>query len=117
MTTDRIEQAAPDVREVLYDAWDVIAPERGIAWARKHARRFGILIDAEAYTDAALMLVPDGWWLQHLGHCIGGFRCRIETNGPPSVSVDAGFNPDKPFSTQALAICEASLRAKVPGYE
>lgn len=58
------DQASPDVREVLEAAWLTIhhegyVPENERDTCRK-CDRFTRFLDAEAYTDAALMLVPNG---------------------------------------------------------
>jgi len=47
-----------NVREVLEGAWDVIARSNGLAWATANAGRFMRLLDAEAWTSAAEMLIP-----------------------------------------------------------
>lgn len=62
--------------------------------------------------DAAMTLMPEGWWLQSLGHCIGGWRCRVETNGPPSYSIGFGFGAGPPAASAALAVAACFIRAK-----
>lgn len=72
-----------------------------------------------AYTasvDAALTLVPEGWWIQFLGQCLldnghSGWRARIETQAD---QVEAPQNSLGLFyaKTAALAICDAALRAR-----
>ncbi|MBS87183.1 MAG: hypothetical protein CL858_29550 [Cupriavidus sp.] len=62
-----------------------------------------------ASLDAAMTLVPEGWWVQHVGHCRSGWRCRVETNGPPSISIPTGAMPVS--ETPALALTAAALRA------
>ena len=59
-----------DTRQVLEEAWDTIARANGLAWASANAGRFCRFLDAEAWTDAAMMLVPEGWlWeVQWIGH-------------------------------------------------
>jgi hypothetical protein len=46
------------MREKLEEAWERAYPDCRIAWMRN---RFTRLLDAEAWLDAAMMLVPDGW--------------------------------------------------------
>lgn len=106
-----------EVREVLEAAWNELHDHQKAPWQKLAVgdgmERFRRFLDAEAYTDAALMLVPEGgWWVQHIGHCLRGWRCRIETNGPPSVSIGAGFLPDEPLPHPALAIAQASIKTK-----
>ena len=66
----RAEQAGPnDQRHILELAWQEVyghfpgshesLPERTLLFARR--------LNAEAYLDAALMLVPEGWFLWQLG--------------------------------------------------
>lgn len=63
--------------------------------------------------DAAMTLMPEGWWLQSLGHCLSGWRCRVETNGPPSYSIGVGFgSSDAAVATAALAVAACFIRAK-----
>lgn len=119
--TTRLAQADKPTRELLEDVWEAINGDRKFAlglepdpfaeWigARQQFRR---MLDAEAWTSAVEMLKPEGWWVQHLGECIGGWRCRIETNGPPSQSLTAGFSPHEPLPCAALALAIACLKAR-----
>ena len=97
-------------------AWDIqrgaliyeVRNTNGVCWANG-----GIPLPAyTASLDAAMTLVPEGWWLQHLGHIIGGWCCRVETNGPPSCSIGVGFRREQRIPTPALALCAAALRAR-----
>lgn len=108
--TDRIEQAAPDVRGVLEAAYNRIFCRDTLAGficePCDRLNRFTRFLDAEAYTDAALLLVPDG--------------CKWAVTSRNS----ACCNPDHiaPLdwvfaATPALAIAAAALRAKGPGHE
>ncbi len=72
---------------------------------------FKLLLNAQGYTDAALTLIPKDWWLQSLGHGLDGFRCRVETNGPPSASIASGMSGNKASATTGLSVCAAMLRA------
>ena len=108
--TDRIEQAAPDVREVLEDAW---RDHHGyplechpIEAKCPYCNKFRRFLDAEAYTDAALLLVPEG--------CKWAITSRNSACCNPGhiASLDWVF-----AETPALAIAAAALRAKGPGHE
>ena len=55
--------------------------------------------------DAALTLLPEMWWLQHLGQITKGWRVRVETDG---ISVPKETHPLR-AATPSLAICIASL--------
>ncbi|TXH54333.1 MAG: hypothetical protein E6Q97_11285 [Desulfurellales bacterium] len=83
-----------------------------------HPAYDGACVSVPHYTaslDAAMTLKPEGWRVQHLGHCLGGWRCRVETNGPPSHSIVVGFPKKEPTATPALALCSAALRALAKG--
>ncbi len=58
--------------------------------------------------DAALTLLPEGWWVQHIGHNLGGWGCRIETQGK---SIPASVHIPR-FKTPALALCITALKAR-----
>jgi hypothetical protein len=53
--------------------------------------------------------VLPGWWLQHLGQCIGGWRCRIERQG---LSIPQSTSPLR-GPTAPLALCAAIVEAKI----
>ena len=64
-------QAMTDTRQVLEEAYQAIYGVPGLAWFNgEHGARFRRFLDAEAWTDAAMMLVPEGWlWeVQWIGH-------------------------------------------------
>lgn len=110
MTPSRIEQAGPgEQRELMLDAWDVIAKSRGLEWARCYVGSFCAKIDDEAYLDAAMMLVPDG------------FLWTLDSwDGPPRWA--AGIWKGRSFvvyadeahaaSTPALALLSAILKSQ-----
>ena len=114
--SDRIEQAAPDVREVLelafFDIYgrepDKVHIPEWNQW-RDREMRFRRFLDAEAYTDAALMLVPVG----------GSWAVGMQSGGVSGASVflNGGAMFRTEAATPALAIAAASLRAKGPGHE
>lgn len=103
--TTRIEQAGEgEQRELLLDAWDVIAKSRGAAWAKENAGSFCAKIEVQAYLDAAMMLVPEGTeW--NAGRFSDG-------TGTSSLWIDDmnEFTGDG-VSTPALALLSAILRA------
>ena len=108
--TDRIEQAAPDVREVLMNAAFEIADGN---WSMAQTTRFTRFLDAEAYTDAALMLVTEGALLRVHG-------CTNRNGFNAWINIHQVGNEKDVFGngkTPALAIAAASLRAKGPGHE
>jgi len=61
-------------------------------------------LDPVTSMDAAMMLVPDKHWVQHLGWNLAGWRCLVERQGCSSVVKHA--------ATPALALTAASLRAR-----
>ena len=97
MTPKNIEQASPDVREVLFKA----AMQLGQYWPSEKRMIFRRFLDAEAYTDAALMLVPEG-----CGFVIMGTAAKVgrDISCEPTISLSI-----------ASASVKASLRAKGPG--
>lgn len=64
MTAQPSEEA---IRKACEEAWDIIARERGLSWATANASRFTRLLDAEAWLDAAMMLLPEGWRVNSMG--------------------------------------------------
>ena len=119
MTTDRIEQAAPDMREVLELAFfDIYGREPDKVhipeWNQWRDReiRFTRFLDAEAYTDAALMLVPDRYKDDYILTSSAAYL------GPDPMYYSEGEAQHIGYAeTLALAIASASLRAKGPGHE
>ena len=111
--TDRIEQAAPDVRDVLEDAW---RDHHGyplechpIEAKCPYCNKFRRFLDAEAYTDAALMLVPDRYKDDYILTSSAAYL------GPDPVYYSEGEAQHIGYAeTLALAIAAASLRAKGP---
>ena len=74
------------------------------------------LIDAEAWIDVAMTLVPEGWeWSLYSAQ--SGFRpqAQLETE---VMRQREGFEPVSAFgATPALALCIAALRARSQGGE
>lgn len=56
------------MREKLEEAWERAYPDCRIAWMRN---RFTRLLDAEAWLDAEMMLVPEGWASEVTRHADG----------------------------------------------
>ena len=91
-------QAMSDTRQVLEEAYQAIYGVPGLAWFNgEQGARFRRFLDAEAWTDAALMLVPEG-----KGFCIMGNAAKVGKH------VGVGDTP-------ALALAQAALRAKEAG--
>lgn len=107
MTPSDISAARPeDQRVVLEAVWDIIARARGFAWAADNAQAFMRKSEAEAYLDAAMMMVPEGWtW---------GVTCRSDGAG----MIEAYHHErvlmveTKWCATPALALCAAILQSK-----
>lgn len=114
-----------DTRQALEEAWDKIHPmpelsdivsrdeflmAMEVSWpARSRFRRF---LDAEAWTDAALCLVPQGWsWMVRDDGLAVTLRKKGNEDGCYS-SLD-GFT--ERAKTPALAIAQAALRAQEAG--
>jgi len=106
-----------DTRQVLEEAWDTIARANGLAWATAHAGKFARFLDAEAWTDAALMLIDKSRWRILSLH-------ETEVEGAPPFEIrlgqrDANFGRAKvrygTGETEALALTQAALRAKEAG--
>lgn len=110
-------QAMTDTRQALEEAWDKIHPmpelsdivsrdqflmAMEVSWpARSRFRRF---LDAEAWTDAALILVPEGkcWHIRYDPRLTGA-----------TVMDQDGFNQHHTLAeTPALALLEACLEAR-----
>lgn len=142
MTPKAIEQASPDVREVLelaffavfgpkppseYDgrAWTRNEPDFSPAWEAwvKADVRFKRMLDAEAYLDAAMMLVPEGWLTRIVSFAEGNdstsvyWRCGLRTWDRDDDGVVHPRGYICVSDTPALAIAASSLRAKGPGHE
>lgn len=94
----------PEIWSVPYE---VHTPEYS-AWVERKWK-FGAMLEAEAYLDAALMLLPEGWMVTHLSELGGAGGCVCALGNPgtgASVTADAGER------TLALALTAAILRAR-----
>ena len=108
---ERVEQAGPEQqRELLGDAWELIAPLAFGPLCADRAARFDSLLDAEGFESAALLLVPDGW----------GYMVAAHDTGPEAFAAGCfPFEGDEAGQCGALAraaglaIGAAALRAHV----
>lgn len=97
-----------EVREVLEAAYEAMFPfgthrQRGMTGAQSDRQRgrFRRFLDAEAYTDAALMLVPEG------------AKWAVTSRNSACCSMDHVAPLDWVYSTHpALAIAQAALKTK-----
>lgn len=114
-TTIAATGKAPDaenVREVLEAAWNTIHGDQKAPWERLAfgvgRSRFRRFLDTEAYTDAALMLVPEGW------QCVVAI---FSDGSAEAILTDDRVNPvrlndiERMGETPALAITLAALTA------
>jgi len=111
-----------DVREVLEGAShsiygrepDKVHVSEWNAW-RDREIRFRRFLDAEAYLDAAMMLVPVGWSFS-LGEMMGlpldsRWRCHLRDHREPYNPATCAWS-DCDKSHPAIAIATAALKAK-----
>lgn len=101
-------------RQALEEAWDTIARANGLAWASANAGRFCRFLDAEAWTDAAMMLIGPDRWLEFKGP---RKYLNIPTPVPAAWSAHiAKWNHDGDVTgwgeTLAEAIAAACLKAR-----
>lgn len=119
---DRCEKAdASKQPELLVEVWDAINGIVPMDWknpAHKAFFRFWNMLQAEAYIDAALMLVPEGW-SRSIGDLWGYdpplWRCHLRDHRPQSLTPEGHSHIWKEGNTvtsAALAITAASLRAR-----
>ena len=75
----------------------------------KAIKRFKQFVDVEAWFDAALTLIPDGWLIVQLTDLgdAGGTGCRLGNPG----TVQQAYS-DNGAKTMALALLAAILRAR-----
>jgi len=97
-----------DIRDSFEAAWEAIYGKDPLWWDPALRFRFNRMLDAEAYLDAAVMLVPEGWeW------------CVDNWDGPPPTRWCAwgqfpnkGPGDDHYAETPALALLAAIVKAK-----
>jgi hypothetical protein len=107
-----IEIAVKGFPQRAYDRQNGMRPRGTPAIDRLEFVRKGWASDYTGSIDSAMTLISEGWWLQHLGQKIGGWCCRVETNGPPSRSIASGFGRDERPVSAALALTAACLKAR-----
>jgi hypothetical protein len=120
----KLEAATEPTRELMCDAFaicypDTPLPERGAshtetaAWNHWLDRRFrfGHLINAQAWTDAALMLVPPGYSWALIKEHAHGETCTHRATLYAPTSWRATAQERHPHHI-ALAIAIAALRAR-----
>lgn len=115
----RAESAGADeTRELLEEAWEVLnGPAIGVAgedprWP--HWVAFSDMLDAGAYLDAALMLLPEGWKLRQMSFsapCADDRKWHLNLHGG-TVGQDTFVGRGK---TPALALLAAICRAHAGG--
>jgi len=116
---DRLEAAdASETRALLEEAWRKLRGDEYAHTGFNHFYRFQALLDAEAYVDAALMLVPEGWGARLFFsedrpdrelHCSATLARSYPTNAEVYAE-KSGKNGDR--SALALALAAASIRAR-----
>lgn len=107
---DKCEVAdASEQRAVLEAAWRKLRGDEFVTSGVNYFYRFQAMLDAEAYVDAALMLVPEG--------LVWNVMTDFELPGKARLcgSVGQGMHPDRGWttyaSTPALALLLAVLLA------
>jgi len=113
--SDRVEAASVDEqRAMLKEAYHAIFPHNSPQHDHQHRARFIGLLDAEAYLDAAMMLVPEGSWF--LIKNVMGPQPMTRDLFVADVLVAGGkdrpIQLTRPFATPTLALTAACLRAR-----
>ena len=95
--------------DLLDEAWEAVAPSWPLEKARKLAGEFSHKLDANAFVDAALMMVPDGvLWTMNSWEGPSRFSAGLWVGSRFIVYADK----EKAASTPALALTSAILRAR-----
>ena len=94
----RVEALDKDNAAIIREAFWAIMPNYA------DSRRFEVMLDAEAYESAAMMLVPEGWWCSGLLFAETWGRCTLQSPHYTYVRSESG--------SAALALVAAALRAK-----
>lgn len=121
----RLEAATEPTRELFLAAYEAVygpAEESNfqVAW------RFASLLDAKAWTDAALMLVPPHWWwtcgnCELSGHVTigpdynGSHGDELKRAWPEEIwheGIDADVRSGSGIDRVCRAICIAALKAR-----
>ena len=123
---DRIEAAEGPDADLFWEAWRTCFPKPSEIWAvlgetwtdeytdwQERQMFWSCFIDADAWLDAALTLVPEGWTdvRQHQSRMTdGSVRCyaAIEFDLSDMCLTAEGMAA----ATPALALCAAALRAR-----
>lgn len=94
---------------LIEEAWELIAPTFSRDGLADRAGDFGLKMDARAYLDAAMSLVPEGWaWMAGCAPDEPFFA----TLSPTDESGIEAEMVDTLAATPALALCAAALRAR-----
>jgi hypothetical protein len=115
---ERLQSAGADEqRELLVEVWDAIAPSFDRAGLIDKAHRFSIMLDAEAWESAALMLVEDNMAVDvTLRWREAPARARLLPvyEASPGRWLHKGSDPHfcANATTPALAIAAACLKAR-----
>lgn len=118
---ERVEAATENDPDLFWEAHYAVNPkpetiwrdEDREVWTAEYAayiavgHRFGELIDARAFLDAAVALIPDFWTLFHVGGPFSDSPCHATVGGGRLTSLCEGR-----ATTPALAIISASLKAR-----
>ena len=105
-----------DTRQALEEAWNVIHPfndpasDCSFPKACRKCDRFRRFLDVEAWTDAAFMLVPEGWlWRIMPSDLQGHWLSEVWADG--TGDCDFVARADHP----AIALAQACLKARENG--
>jgi len=108
----RVEALEGPDREIFLAAYAACYPNGGTPWASdaSHQARFELLVAKEAWLDAAMSLVPEGWFTSdfHSGPSGGNWwnLSRIADGDQKYTSVMGSGK------TPALALCAAALKSR-----
>ena len=127
---ERIEGATGDDPDLLWEAQRIVNPEPPTIWKNEQrevwtpeyaayiacGHRFGELIDAGAYLDAAMALVANEWESVSIRRTDDGlWHVELAHNDGHMMAEDPEewwvMSEDRP--SPALALCAAALRARI----
>lgn len=94
-------------RAMLEEAWQAIHGGNPLWWNPADRFRFTRLLDAEAYLDAAVMLVPEGWGMALAVDPNGKTLCGLQRKNGAGYASASATAP-----TPALALLAAIMKAK-----
>lgn len=101
---DRLAQADKPTRELLEETAFVIANGW---WSEERAARYHAMLDAEAWTSAVEMLVPEGWTADVRRYPDGKGNAVLSEWSPPCRAVKSIGD-----ASPALALAIACLKAR-----